>query len=124
MLTREEIREEFEIAKAKDKAGKKEIYENRINFIEMHMVNERNNPELYEHLISENGLPLYKWEGLYKAYTSPDPKVAFGVRSASDEEKEKEYRTTEQLIDDVSVDIPVVPEDDVSKVIGDMNEIQ
>ena len=27
MLTREEIREEFEIAKAKDKAGKKEIYE-------------------------------------------------------------------------------------------------
>ena len=124
MLTREEIREEFEIAKAKDKAGNKEIYDNRINFIEMHMVNERNNPELYEHLISENGLPLYKWEGLYKAYTSLDPKVAFGVRSASDEEKEKEYRTTEQLIDDVSVDVPVVPEDDVSKVIGDMNEIQ
>ena len=30
----------------------------------------------------------------------------------------------EQLIDDVSVDVPVVPEDDVSKVIGDMNEIQ
>ena len=37
MLTREEIREEFEIAKAKDKAGKKEIYENRINFIEIEL---------------------------------------------------------------------------------------
>ena len=124
MLTREEIREEFEVAKLKDTTRGRNTYVNRIAMIEKHMNQEKENPELYEHLISENGLPLYKWEGLYKAYTSPDPKVAFGVRSASDEEKEKEYRTTEQLIDDVSVDVPVVPEDDVSKVIGDMNEIQ
>lgn len=124
MLTREELREEFEVAKLKDTTRGRNTYVNRIAMIEKHMNQEKENPELYEHLISENGLPLFKWEGLYKAYTSPDPKVAFGVRSVSDEEKEKEYRTTEQLIDDVSVDVPVVPEDDVSKVIGDMNEIQ
>ena len=121
MLTREEIREEFEVAKLKDTTRGRNTYVNRIAMIEKHMNQEKENPELYEHLISENGLPLYKWEGLYKAYTSPDPKAAFGVLTM---DSEKDTRTTEQMIDDVSVEVPVVPEDDVSKVIGDMNEIQ
>ena len=41
MYTREELREEFDIAKAKDKAGNKEVYVNRIAMIEFHMNNEK-----------------------------------------------------------------------------------
>mgnify|MGYP001196239262 CR=1 FL=1 len=120
MYTREELREEFDIAKAKDKAGNKEVYVNRIAMIEMHMNNEKDNPDLYSDLISENGLPLFKWEGLYKAYTSPDPKAYFGAVQET-ESDEEEYKTTEQMIEDVSVEVPEVPEDEVSKVIGEMN---
>ena len=110
MITREEIRAGFAAL---------ETNEEKAEFCRQHMEQEIVNPELYENLVDSMGRKLFKWEGLYNAWSSEDPKTYLMT-----EEEKIDSRTTEQLIDDVSVDVPVVPEDDVSKVIGDMNEIQ
>ena len=32
-------------------------------------------------------------------------------------------KTTEEMIEDVEIEVPVVPEDDVSRIVGEMNEV-
>ena len=105
MITREEIRTAFATL---------ETSEEKAEFCRQHMEQEIVNPELYENLIDSMGRPLYKWEGLYKAWSSDDPRSFI----LSEEEK-TDSRTTEQMIEDALVNVPEVPEDDVSKVIGE-----
>ena len=64
------------------------------------------------------GRKLFKWEGLYKTWSSDDPRSFI----LSEEEK-TDSRTTEQMIEDALVNVPEVPEDEVSKTIGEMNEV-
>ena len=109
MITREEIRTGFATL---------ETNEQKAEFCRQHMEQEIVNPELYENLIDSRGEPLYKWEGLYKTWSSDDPRSFI----LSEEEK-TDSRTTEQMIEDALVNVPEVEEDDVSKVIGEMNEV-
>ena len=82
------------------------------------MEQERELPELYENLVTKDGEKLFKWEGLYKTWSSEDP------RSLLNPQKEDtDSRTTEQMIEDALVNVPEVPEDEVSKTIGEMNEV-
>lgn len=108
MITREEIRTAFATL---------ETNEQKAEFCREHMEQEREMPELYENLIDSMGRPLYKWQGLYNAWSSEDPKTYLMT-----EEEKIDSRTTEQMIEDALVNIPEVPEDDVSKVIGEMHE--
>ena len=105
MITREEIRTAFATL---------ETNEQKAEFCREHMEQEREMPELYENLVDSMGRPLYKWQGLYNAWSSEDPKTYLMT-----EEEKIDSRTTEQMIEDALVNIPEVPEDDVSKVIGE-----
>ena len=109
MITREEIRTAF---------ASLETNEQKAEFCREHMEQEREMPELYENLIDSMGRPLYKWQGLYNAWSSEDPKTYLMT-----EEEKIDSRTTEQMIEDALVNIPEVPEDEVSKTIGEMNEV-
>ena len=109
MITREEIRTAFATL---------ETNEQKAEFCREHMEQEREMPELYENLVDSMGRPLYKWQGLYNAWSSEDPKTYLMT-----EEEKIDSRTTEQMIEDALVNVPEVPEDDVSKTIGEMNEV-
>jgi hypothetical protein len=109
MITREEIRTAFATL---------ETNEQKAEFCREHMEQERELPELYENLVNKDGEKLFKWEGLYKAWSSEDPKTYLMTN-----EEKIDSRTTEQMIEDALVNVPEVPEDDVSKVIGEMNEV-
>ena len=109
MITREEIRTAFATL---------ETNEQKAEFCREHMEQEREMPELYENLIDSMGRPLFKWEGLYKAWSSEDPKTYLMTN-----EEKIDSRTTEEMIEDALVNVPEVKEDDVSKVIGEMNEV-
>ena len=105
MITREEIRTGFATL---------ETNEQKAEFCRQHMEQEREMPELYDNLVDSRGEPLYKWEGLYKAWSSEDPKSFLMT-----EDEKVDSRTTEQMIEDALVNVPEVPEDEVSKVIGE-----
>ena len=109
MITREEIRTAFATL---------ETNEQKAEFCREHMEQEREMPELYENLIDSMGRPLYKWQGLYNAWSSEDTKTYLMT-----EEEKIDSRTTEQMIEDALVNVPEVPEDEVSKTIGEMNEV-
>jgi|TARA_B100001939_G_scaffold309096_1_gene290191 hypothetical protein len=109
MITREEIRTAFATL---------ETNEQKAEFCREHMEQERELPELYENLVDSMGRKLFKWEGLYKAWSSEDPKTYLMTN-----EEKIDSRTTEQMIEDALVNVPEVKEDDVSKVIGEMNEV-
>jgi len=105
MITREEIRTGFATL---------ETNEDKAEFCRFHMNQEKEMPELYDNLVDSRGEPLYKWEGLYKAWSSEDPKSFLMT-----EDEKVDSRTTEQMIEDALVNVPEVPEDEVSKVIGE-----
>lgn len=107
MITREEIRTGFATL---------ETNEQKAEFCRQHMEQERELPELYENLVTKDGEKLFKWEGLYKAWSSDDPR-SFLVS----EEEKTDIRTTEEMIEDATIEVPKVPEDEVSKVIGEMD---
>jgi len=109
MITREEIRTAFATL---------ETNEQKAEFCREHMEQERELPELYENLVDSMGRKLFKWEGLYKTWSSDDPKTYLMTN-----EEKIDSRTTEQMIEDALVNVPEVKEDDVSKVIGEMNEV-
>lgn len=105
MITREEIRTAFATL---------ETNEEKAEFCRQHMEQEIVNPELYENLIDSMGRPLYKWQGLYNAWSSEDPRSFLNPQ-----EEDIDSRTTEQMIEDALVEVPDVPEDEVSKTIGE-----
>ena len=107
MITREEIRTAFATL---------ETNEEKAEFCRQHMEQEIVNPELYENLVDSMGRKLFKWEGLYKTWSSDDPRSF--IKS---EEEKTDSRTTEEMIEDATVEVPNVKEDDVSKIIGEMD---
>jgi len=131
MYTIQEIKDEFAKAKAKDQSGKREVYTARAAMMKKHMEEERDMPELYENLISSNGLPAFNFAGLCETYSSDNPKEYFWLKKYGMTYREvwmkKDPKTfsgsTEDMIESVSVDVPVVPEDDVSRTVGEMNEV-
>ena len=109
MITKEEIRTAFATL---------ETNEQKAEFCREHMEQEREMPELYENLVDSMGRKLFKWEGLYKAWSSEDPKTYLMTN-----EEKIDSRTTEQMIEDALVNVPDVPEDEVSKTLGELNEV-
>ena len=124
MITREEIRADF--AKCKTNEQKAE-------FCKFHMEQEREMPELYENLTNSYGEKLFNFQGLFNSWSSPSPIDYVTMKKYGLSQRDyimkyvtktsKTDKSTEELIEDVSVDVPEVPEDDVSKVIGEMNEV-
>ena len=74
--SKETLNAEFSVAKSKDTKGKKEIYDNRIQFLKDHIELKKNKPQYYE------GVEI-KFSNLLSAYLQVNPidafyKVGFG----------------------------------------------
>jgi len=124
MITREEIRTAFATL---------ETNEQKAEFCREHMEQEREMPELYENLVDSMGRKLFNFKGLYECWSSDSPKDHWAQKNYGMTMREytmryitktsKTDKTTEEMIEDATVEVPDVKEDDVSKVIGEMNEV-
>ena len=123
MITREEIRTGFATL---------ETNEQKAEFCRQHMEQEQELPELYENLIDSEGRKLFNFKGLYEAWSSDSPVDYVSMKNYGMTMREytmkkitktSKDKSTEQMIEDVSVEVPNVKEDDVSRIIGEMNEV-
>ena len=124
MITREEIRIGFAECDTKEK---------KIEFLEFHIEQEKDIPELYENLIDAFGKKLYNFAGLLQSWSSSSPKDDLTMRNFGLTMREYVMRkitktstkekSTEDMIEDVTVEVPVVPESAVSAIVGEMNEV-
>jgi len=123
MITRQEIRTGFAAL---------ETNEQKAEFCRQHMEQERELPELYENLVNKDGEKLFNFKGLYEAWSSDSPKDYVSMKNYGMTMREytmkkitktSKDRTTEEMIEDVSVEVPNVKEDDVSRIVGEMNEV-
>jgi|TARA_B100001758_G_C18164186_1_gene480756 hypothetical protein len=123
MITREEIRTGFATL---------ETNEQKAEFCRQHMEQEQELPELYENLVNKDGEKLFNFKGLYEAWSSDSPKDYVSMKNYGMTMREytmkkitktSKDRTTEEMIEDVSVEVPNVKEDDVSRIVGEMNEV-
>ena len=123
MITREEIRTGFATL---------ETNEQKAEFCRQHMEQEQELPELYENLVNKDGEKLFNFKGLYEAWSSSSPKDYVSMKNYGMTMREytmkkitktSKDRTTEEMIEDVSVEVPNVKEDDVSRIVGEMNEV-
>ena len=122
MITREEIRTGFATL---------ETNEQKAEFCRQHMEQEQELPELYENLIDSMGRKLFNFKGLYEAWSSESPKDHWAQKNYGMTMREytmkyitktsKIDKSTEEMIEDATVEVPNVKEDDVSKVIGEMD---
>ena len=123
MITREEIRTGFATL---------ETNEQKAEFCRQHMEQEQELPELYENLVNKDGEKLFNFKGLYETWSSDSPRdyitmknYGMTIREYTMKKitKTSKDKSTEEMIEDVSVEVPNVKEDDVSKIIGEMNEV-
>ena len=123
MITREEIRTGFAECDTVDK---------KIEFLEFHTEQEKDIPELYENLIDDQGNKLFNFPGLLESWTSPSPidfltmkKFGLTMREYTMKKitKTSKDKSTEEMIEDVSVEVPNVKEDDVSRIVGEMENV-
>ena len=123
MITREEIRAGFEAL---------ETNEQKAEFCRQHMEQEQELPELYENLVNKDGEKLFNFKGLYETWSSDSPRDYITMKNYGMTMREytmkkitktSKDKSTEEMIEDVSVEVPNVKEDDVSKIIGEMNEV-
>ena len=123
MITREEIRTGFATL---------ETNEQKAEFCRQHMEQEQELPELYENLIDSEGRKLFNFKGLYEAWSSDSPVDYVSMKNYGMTMREytmkkitktSKDKSTEQMIEDVSVEVPNVKEDDVSRIVGEMNEV-
>jgi len=123
MITRQEIRTGFAAL---------ETNEQKAEFCRQHMEQERELPELYENLVNADGEKLFKWEGLYNAWSSSSPKDYVSMKNYGMTMREytmkkitktSKDKSTEEMIEDVSVEVPNVKEDDVSRIVGEMENV-
>ena len=123
MITRQEIRTGFAAL---------ETNEQKAEFCRQHMEQEQELPELYENLVNKDGEKLFNFKGLYEAWSSDSPKDYVSMKNYGMTMREytmkkitktSKDRTTEEMIEDVSVEVPNVKEDDVSRIVGEMNEV-
>lgn len=130
MYTKEEIRKEFATAKEKDLSGKTETFVNRAAMMKKHMEEEREMPELYESMEDRNGKP-FNFAGLYETYSSDNPKEYFFLKHYGLTYREVWMKkdpkafsgSTEDMIENVSVEVPNVPKDDLSNIVEEMSEV-
>jgi len=124
MITREEIKIGFTECDTTEK---------KIEFLEFHIKQEKDIPELYENLIDYQGNKLFKFEGLLESWTSPSPIDYLSLKKFGLTMREYVMRkitktsmkekTTEEMVEALEVPVPNVPEDEVSRVVGEMNEV-
>ena len=123
MITRQEIRTGFAAL---------ETNEQKAEFCRQHMEQERELPELYENLVNADGEKLFNFKGLYESYSSSSPKDYVSMKNYGMTMREytmkkitktSKDKSTEEMIEDVSVEVPNVKEDDVSRIVGEMNEV-
>ena len=123
MITREEIRTGFAAL---------ETNEQKAEFCRQHMEQERELPELYENLVNKDGEKLFNFKGLYETWSSDSPRDYITIKNYGMTMREytmkkitktSKDKSTEEMIEDVSVEVPNVKEDDVSRIIGEMNEV-
>ena len=70
---KENLFAEFEVAKSKDLKGKKEKYDNRIQFFKDHIELRKTNPEYYD------GIDV-NFTNLLEAWSSPNPRDHFYMK--------------------------------------------
>ena len=96
------------------------------------MEQERELPELYENLVNADGEKLFNFKGLYESWSSDSPKDYVSMKNYGMTMREytmkkitktSKDKSTEEMIEDVSVEVPNVKEDDVSRIVGEMNEV-
>ena len=123
MITRQEIRTGFAALETK---------EQKAEFCLQHMQQEQELPELYENLVNADGEKLFNFKGLYNAWSSSSPKDYITMKNYGMTMREYTMRkitktskgkSTDEMIEDVSVEVPNVKEDDVSRIVGEMNEV-
>jgi hypothetical protein len=123
MITRQEIRTGFAAL---------ETNKQKAEFCRQHMEQERELPELYENLVNADGEKLFNFKGLYESYSSSSPKDYVSMKNYGMTMREytmkkitktSKDKSTEEMIEDVSVEVPNVKEDDVSRIVGEMNEV-
>ena len=71
--SKETLFAEFDVAKSKDTKGKKEKYDNRIQFFKDHIELRKNHPEYYE------GLDI-NFTNLLEAWSAPNPRDHFYLK--------------------------------------------
>ena len=122
MITREEIRTGFAAL---------ETNEQKAEFCRQHMEQEQELPELYENLIDSEGRKLFNFKGLYETWSSDSPRDYITMKyygmtmreyTMKKITKTSKDKSTEEMIEDVTVEVPNVKEDDVSRIIGEMEE--
>ena len=120
MITRQEIRTGFAALETK---------EQKAEFLRQHMEQERELPELYENLVNADGEKLFNFKGLYESWSSDSPKDYVSMKNYGMTMREytmkkitktSKDKSTEEMIEDVSVEVPNVKEDDVSRIVGEM----
>ena len=123
MITRQEIRTGFAALETK---------EQKAEFLRQHMEQERELPELYENLVNADGEKLFNFKGLYESWSSDSPNDYVSMKNYGMTMREytmkkitktSKDKSTEEMIEDVSVEVPNVKEDDVSRIVGEMNEV-
>ena len=70
---KENLFAEFEVAKSKDLKGKKEKYDNRIQFCKDHIELRKNNPQYYDNVD-------VNFTNLLEAYSAPNPRDHFYLK--------------------------------------------
>ena len=70
---KENLFAEFEVAKSKDLNGKKEKYDNRIQFCKDHIELRKNNPQYYDNVD-------VNFTNLLEAYSAPNPRDHFYLK--------------------------------------------
>ena len=122
MITREEIRTGFATL---------ETNEQKAEFCRQHMEQEQELPELYENLVDSMGRKLFNFKGLYETWSSDSPRDYITMKyygmtmreyTMKKITKTSKDKSTEEMIEDVTVEVPNVKEDDVSRIIGEMEE--
>ena len=123
MITRQEIKTGFAAL---------ETNEQKAEFCRQHMQQEQELPELYENLVNADGEKLFNFKGLYESWSSDSPKDYVSMKNYGMTMREytmkkitktSKDKSTEEMIEDVSVEVPNVKEDDVSRIVGEMNEV-
>ena len=118
MPSREQIRQEFEVAKEMDMSGKIEVFDCRRDMMKRHLDNLSINPEQYEGLTDESGRPLFNFQGLYNSWSKEKPYENYNTPKRVFSNK-----STDEMINDVLVEVPVVPKTKLVTVVEDMQKV-
>jgi hypothetical protein len=86
--------------------------------IKQHLDNSIKNPEQYEDLIDESGRPLFNFEGLYRTWSKENP-----YENKNTPKEETSHKSTDEMINDVLVEVPEVPKDKLVTIVEDMQKV-